>query len=114
MSERDRMIPSKQDGAPNQVFRVRWTRLFYAILIIGIIGAGVQDIPRNIIELTQIGFSPSWVYILSFLFSLFRIFKHLALPTILYHLLLDLFERALDEGQLFGIVRYFISKLNQK
>lgn len=115
MSERDRMNWNKQDVAPNQeVFRVRWTRLFYAILIIGIIGAGVQDIPRNIIELTQIGFSPSWVYILSFLLSLFRIFKHLALPTILYHLLLDLFERALDEGQLFGIVRYFISKLNQK
>ena len=114
MSERDRMNPSKQDVAPNRDFRVRWTRLFYAILIIGIIGAGVEDIPRNIFELTQIGLSPSYVYLLSFLLSLFRIFKYLALPAILYYLLLDLFERALDEGQLFGIVRYFISKLNQK
>ncbi len=114
MSERDRLNQNKQDVAPNQVFRVRWTILFYALLIIGIIGAGVQDIPRNIIEFTQIGFSPSYAYILAFLLSLFRIFKYLTLPAILYYLLLDLFERALNEGQLFAIVRYFISKLNQK
>ena len=114
MSERDRINQNRQDVAPNQVFPIRWTRLFYAILIIGIIGAGVEDIPRNIFEFTQIGLSPSYVYLLSFLLSLFRIFKHLTLPAILYYLLLDLFERALDEGQLFAIVRYFISKLNQK
>ena len=113
MSERDRINQNKQDVAPNQVFRVRWTRLFYAILIIGIIGAGVQDIPRNIIEFTQIGFSPSLVYILTLILFLFRIFKYLALPAILYYLLLDLFKRALEEGQLFAILRYFISELNK-
>ena len=114
MSERDRINQNRQDVAPNQVFRVRWTRLFYAILIIGIIGAGVQDIPRNIMEFTQIGFSPSYAYVLAFLLSLFRIFNHLTLPAILYYLLLELFERALDEGQLCAILRYFISKVNQK
>ena len=113
MSERDRMNPSKQDVAPNRDFRVKWTRLFYVIFIIGIIGAGVQDIPRNIIEFTQIGFSPSWIYILSLLLFLFRIFKYLALPAILYYLLLDLFERALEDGQLCAILRYFISELNK-
>ena len=113
MSERDRMNPSKQDMAPNRDFRVKWTRLFYVIFIIGIIGAGVQDIPRNIIEFTQIEFSPSWVYILSILLSLFRIFKYLTLPAILYYLLLDLFERALEDGQLCAILRCFISELNK-
>ena len=113
MSERDRMNPSKQDVAPKRDFRVKWTRLFYVIFIIGIIGAGVQDIPRNIIEFTQIGFSPSLVYILTLILFLFRIFKYLALPAILYYLLLDLFKRALEEGQLFAILRYFISELNK-
>jgi len=112
MSEKDRMNPSKQDVAPNRDFRVKWTRL-YVIFIIGIIGAGVQDIPRNIIEFTQIGFSPSLVYILTLILFLFRIFKYLALPAILYYLLLDLFKRALEEGQLFAILRYFISELNK-
>ena len=112
MSEKDRMNPSKQDVAPNRDFRVKWTRL-YVIFIIGIIGAGVQDIPRNIIEFTQIGFSPSLVYILTLILFLFRIFKYLALPAILYYLLLDLFKRTLEEGQLFAILRYFISELNK-
>lgn len=113
MSERDRMNQSSQDAAPNGYFRVKWTRLFYVLFIIGTI-AGVEDIPRNITEFTQIGLSPSWVYILAILLCLFRIIKYLAFPAFLYSLLLELFCRALDEGQLLAVVRSFLSKLNKK
>ena len=113
MSEIDRMNQTNQDAAPDREFKVTWTRLFYIVFILELIETGVKDIPRNISELTQIGFSSSWVYILAILLCLLRTLKYSLFPALLYYLLLDLLERLFKEGYLMAALRKILSDLKK-
>ena len=48
MSERDRMNHTNNNAAQNPNVLVIWAKHFYIVLILGIIGAGILDFPRNI------------------------------------------------------------------
>ena len=52
MSERERMNQIYQNAALDREFQVTWTRLLYIVFILGIMETSVQDIPRNISEIT--------------------------------------------------------------
>ena len=52
MSERERMNQIYQNAALDREFQVTWARLFYIVFILGIMETSVQDIPRNISEIT--------------------------------------------------------------
>ena len=82
--------------------------------ILGIIGAGVLDFPRNIAELTEIGFSLSWGLVLVILLSFFRIFKYLAFPLFVYYLLVDVLRIALKDGKLLAMLRNILSGWKKK
>ena len=103
------MSNTNNDAAP----KVKWTRLFYIVFILGIIGVAVQDFPRNIAELTQIGLSLSWGLALAILLSLFRIFQYLAVPLFLYYLFIDLLSRMIEEGQILVLMRVLLSNLKK-
>ena len=98
MSEGDRMNHTNNNEAQNPNVPVKRTSFLYILLVLGIIGAGVLDFPRNIVELTEIGFSLSWGIALAIPLSLFRIFKYLAFPFFIYYLLVDILKIILKDG----------------
>ena len=98
-----------------QISFLELTDKIFLCSIFGIIGVGVRDFPSNIAEFTEIGFSLSWgTIILANLLSLFRIFNYLAFSLLAHYLLVDIFKRIVDEGQLMTILRKFHFELNKK
>ena len=117
MSERDRMRHADNGAVPNVPninAQVKRTKLFYIIFILGIIGAGVVDFPRNFIKLTKLEFTPFWCIILAIILCLFRICYYLAFPFFVYYLLVDLLRRIMGDGRLMAILRRFLFELKEE
>ena len=104
------MNHTNNNEAQNPNVPVKRTSFLYILLVLGIIGAGVLDFPRNISELTEIGFSLSWGIVLGILLSLFRICKYLAFPLFVYYLLVEVLKIAIKDGQLLAMLQNIFSK----
>ena len=114
MSEGDRIKNTNDNEVQNLNVSVKHRRFLYIVLILGIIGAGVLDFPRNIAELTGIGFSLSWGIFLAIILSLFKIAIYLTFPLFVYYLLIDVFKKVIKDGVLFSLLLDILLKLQNK